>query len=108
MPAFSGVVFWYLHGKREASRIVTPLPRVLHTELALPHRALPSVQSRSALHGICGSCLKRRGAPVRDGLWALVHVQGGADAVAGAVAVVEAHGPEGGARQGVQRQTWRP
>ncbi len=46
--------------------------------------------------------------PVRDRLWALMHIEGGPHAMAGAVAVVEAHGPERGPRQGVQRQTWRP
>lgn len=46
-------------------------------------------------------------APRRDGLRALVHVERGADAVPGSVAVVEADGPERRARQRVQRQAGR-
>ena len=57
MPAFSGVVFWYLHAKREASRIVAPLPRVLHTRLALPHRAFVNMQSHGAMLGSEGVVL---------------------------------------------------
>ena len=50
----------------------------------------------------------RRGrAPRGDGLRALVHVERGANAVAGPVAVVEAHRPERRARERVQRQPGR-
>lgn len=49
--------------------------------------------------------------PAADGLRTLVHVQRRAHSVPRAVPVVEAHGPEGSARQGVQstaRGAFRP
>ena len=42
------------------------------------------------------------GTPHGDGVRALVHVERRADAVPRAVAVVQAHGPQWGAREGIQ------
>lgn len=64
---------------------------------------LPPTTGLSLVHDI-----QRWTTPGGDGLGPLVHVQSGANAVAGAVAVVEAHGPQGRARQRVQGQPRRP
>ncbi len=57
-----------------------------------------------ALHIVGGRAV----APGGDGLGSLVDVEGCADTVAGAVAVVEAHRPQRSARQSVQRQPGGP